>query len=139
MGADVPALEFSAEPWRLLNALIERLDDMRNNPSEIVKALICDGQKSIDYGNSRITRGQQEAVKMSKNQPITFVWGPPGTGKTQTLAKIALAHIEQGSRVLMLSYSNVSVDGAIMRVYKMSSHRTGVPCAIWLRKKKGFT
>lgn len=122
LGADVPALEFSAEPWRLLNALIERLDDMRNNPSEIVKALICDGQKSIDYGNSRITRGQQEAVKMSKNQPITFVWGPPGTGKTQTLAKIALAHIEQGSRVLMLSYSNVSVDGAIMRVYKMSSH-----------------
>jgi hypothetical protein len=122
LGADVPALEFSAEPWRLLNALIERLDDMRNNPSGIVKALICDGQKSIDYGNSRITRGQQEAVKMSKNQPITFVWGPPGTGKTQTLAKIALAHIEQGSRVLMLSYSNVSVDGAIMRVYKMSSH-----------------
>lgn len=122
LGADVPALEFSAEPWRLLNALIERLDDMRNNPSEIVKALICDGQKSIDNGNSRITRGQQEAVKMSKNQPITFVWGPPGTGKTQTLAKIALAHIEQGSRVLMLSYSNVSVDGAIMRVYKMSSH-----------------
>ncbi len=122
LGADIPALEFSAEPWRLLSALIERLDDMRNNPSEIVKALICEGRKSIDYGNSKITRGQQEAVKMSKNQPITFIWGPPGTGKTQTLAKIALAHIEQGSRVLMLSYSNVSVDGAIMRVYKMSPH-----------------
>lgn len=122
LGADIAALEFSAEPWRLLNALIERLNDMRSNPSAIVRALICDGQKSIDYGNSKITRGQQEAVKMSKNQPITFVWGPPGTGKTQTLAKIAIDHMEQGSRVLMLSYSNVSVDGAIMRVYKMLPH-----------------
>lgn len=119
MGVDVPTLEFSAEPWRLLNSLIDRLDGILDNPFEIVKALICDGQKSIDYGNYKITTGQQTAVKMAKNQPITFVWGPPGTGKTQTLAKIALAHIEQGNRVLMLSYSNVSVDGAIMRVHKM--------------------
>lgn len=118
-GIDVTNLEFSAEPWRLLNSLNDRLDGMLNNPSEIVKALICDGQKLIDYGNHKITTGQQAAVQMSKEQPITFVWGPPGTGKTQTLAKIALAHIEQGNRVLMLSYSNVSVDGAIMRVHKM--------------------
>lgn len=119
LGTDVPNLEFSAEPWRLLNSLIDRLDGILDNPSEIVRALICDGQKSIDYGNYKITTGQQTAVQMSKSQPITFVWGPPGTGKTQTLAKIALAHIEQGNRVLMLSYSNVSVDGAIMRVHKM--------------------
>jgi len=119
LGVDVPTLEFSAEPWRLLNSLVDRLDGILDNSSEIVRALICDGQKSIDYGNYKITTGQQTAVQMSKNQPITFVWGPPGTGKTQTLAKIALAHIEQGHRVLMLSYSNVSVDGAIMRVHKM--------------------
>ena len=50
---------------------------------------------------------------MSFEQPITFVWGPPGTGKTQTLAKIALKHIENEEKVLMLSYSNVSVDGAV--------------------------
>lgn len=119
LGADVPTLEFSAEPWRLLDSLVDRLDGILENPSEIVRALICDGQKSIDYGNYKIATGQQTAVQMSKNQSITFVWGPPGTGKTQTLAKISLAHIEQGSRVLMLSYSNVSVDGAIMRVHKI--------------------
>lgn len=119
LGVDVPYLEFSAEPWRLLNSLVDRLDGILDNPSEIVKALVCDGQKSIDYTNRVITTGQDTAVQMSKAQPITFVWGPPGTGKTQTLAKIALAHIEHGHRVLMLSYSNVSVDGAIMRVHRM--------------------
>ena len=120
LGVDVPTIEFSAEPWRLLNSLVGRLDGILDSPSEIVRALICDGHKCIDYGNNKITTGQQAAVQMSTNQPITFVWGPPGTGKTQTLAKIALAHIEQGNRVLMLSYSNVSVDGAIMRVHNLA-------------------
>lgn len=122
LGTDVHSLEFSAEPWRLLNALIERLEGILETPSEMVRALICDGKKSIDNSSYELRTGQQSAVQMSKNQPITFVWGPPGTGKTQTLAKIALAHIEQGNRVLMLSYSNVSVDGAIMRVHKMATN-----------------
>ena len=118
-GVDVPSLEFSAEPWRLLSSLNERLDDLSNSPSKIVKALICDGQKLIDNKNHKIATGQQTAVQMSIEQPITFIWGPPGTGKTQTLAKISLAHISRGNRVLMLSHSNVSVDGAIIRVHKM--------------------
>lgn len=122
-GIDVPLLEFSAEPWRLMSFLMDRMDDMLKEPSEIVRALVCDGHKVIDFGNRHIATGQDVAVKMAQTQPITFVWGPPGTGKTQTLAKIALAHIEQGHRVLMLSYSNVSVDGAIMRVHSLSKEQ----------------
>lgn len=123
LGKDVPSLEFSAEPWRLLNTLIERLDSIQERPSEIVRALVCDGQKSIEYNRHSMITGPEMAVQMSQEQPITFVWGPPGTGKTQTLAKIALAHIAQGKRVLMVSYSNVSVDGAIMRVHEQSPHQ----------------
>lgn len=122
MGLDVPYLEFSAEPWRLLSSLSDRLDDIMKAPSEIVKSLICEGHKSIDYTNHHITTGQTNAVQMSASQPITFVWGPPGTGKTQTLAKIALEHIERGHHILMLSYSNVSVDGAIMRLHNICSN-----------------
>lgn len=122
-GIDVPSLEFSAEPWRLMNSLVYRLDEMMNNPSEIVRALVCDGYKAVDYGNHSITTGQTTAVNMTHSQPITFIWGPPGTGKTQTLAKIALDQIERGNRVLMLSYSNVSVDGAIMRVHSIAEKK----------------
>lgn len=118
-GVDVPYLEFSAEPWRLLNHLVDRLDGLLDSSSEIVRKLICDGYKAIEHTNHIISTGQQTAAQMAKSQPITFVWGPPGTGKTQTLAKIALEHINNGHRVLMLSYSNVSVDGAVLRVYKL--------------------
>lgn len=124
LGISVPTLEFSAEPWRLLNALIDRLDEIREAPSAIVRELVCDGNKATDYSNKQIITGQQNAIEMASKQPITFVWGPPGTGKTQTLAKIALAHIQKGHRILMLSYSNVSVDGAVMRVHQLSKLKT---------------
>lgn len=76
LGADVSILEFSAEPWRLLNSLTERLDGIAEHPSEIVKALICDGRRSIDDSDCKITTGQQTAARMSLSQPITFIWDP---------------------------------------------------------------
>ena len=120
LGEEVPSLEFSAEPWRLLDTLTKRLERIQQQPSEIVQALICDGYQAIEPEGHPIAAGQENAIQMSQKQPITFVWGPPGTGKTQTLARIALAHMRQGHRVLMLSYSNVSVDGAILRVHQLA-------------------
>lgn len=121
LGAEVEMLNISAEACYLLQSVSERLMDLSLEPSEIAQDLICNGLKEIDYRNSDIAKGQETAVRMSLEQPITFVWGPPGTGKTQTLAKIAWAHIDKGERVLMLSYSNVSVGGAILRVTSLKN------------------
>ena len=121
LGAEVEMLNISAEACYLLQSVSERLMDLSLEPSEIAQDLICNGLKEIDYRNSDIAKGQETAVRMSLEQPITFVWGPPGTGKTQTLAEIAWAHIDKGERVLMLSYSNVSVDGAILRVTSLKN------------------
>lgn len=121
LGAEIEMLNISAEACYLLQSVSERLMDLSLEPSEIAQDLICNGLKEIDYRNSDIAKGQETAVRMSLEQPITFVWGPPGTGKTQTLAKIAWAHIDKGERVLMLSYSNVSVDGAILRVMSLKN------------------
>lgn len=121
LGAEVEMLNISAEACYLLQSVSERLMDLSLEPSEIAQDLICNGLKEIDYRNSDIAKGQETAVRMSLEQPITFVWGPPGTGKTQTLAKIAWAHIDKGEHVLMLSYSNVSVDGAILRVTSLKN------------------
>ena len=121
LGEEVEMLNISAEACYLLQSVSERLMDLSLEPSEIAQDLICNGLKEIDYRNSDIAKGQETAVRMSLEQPITFVWGPPGTGKTQTLAKIAWAHIDKGERVLMLSYSNVSVDSAILRVTSLKN------------------
>lgn len=115
-GERVSILDFSADPWHLISSLIDRMKDIRNSPSPIVRQLICDGEKQVQY-DVPIQTGQATACEKCLSQPITFIWGPPGTGKTETLANIALQYIDRGFRVLMLSYSNVSVDGAVQRIF----------------------
>lgn len=112
---DLSLVEISAEPWQLLSALTDRMKEIREHPSPIVNSLIKDGPSSITRSQP-IFKGQDVAVNMALSQPITFIWGPPGTGKTETLARIAMEHIKQNHSVLMISHSNVSVDGAILRL-----------------------
>lgn len=117
LGEEVSSIEFSSESWRLYNSLIERLSHINITPTPIVNALISRGRSKIMYGK-KMFNGQDKAVEMSGSQPITFIWGPPGTGKTETLANIAISHMNKGYRVHVVSYSNVSVDGAVLRTFE---------------------
>ena len=116
LGSEPQSIEFSADPWRLLYSLIERLQEINHSPSVIATSLICKWKNAIDFASDKLETGQPRACAMAHSQPITFIWGPPGTGKTTTLAKIAREFIEKNKRVLMLSYSNVSVDSAILKL-----------------------
>lgn len=124
IGEKVETVEFTAESWQLMEALAERMEELNAATSPIAYELACKGYSKIDQRKS-IGLGQDLALKKSTMQPITFIWGPPGTGKTTTLARIALEHILNGKRVLMLSYSNVSVDGAVLKIANMSDQEPG--------------
>lgn len=124
IGERVETIELTAEPWQLMEALVERIDELSANTSPIAYELACKGLAQIDQRRS-IGLGQDLALKKATSQPITFIWGPPGTGKTTILARIALEHILNGERVLMVSYSNVSVDGAVLKIANMSDLEPG--------------
>lgn len=124
IGEKVESVEFTAEPWQLMEALVERIDELDSVTSPIAYEVACKGNSKIDQ-KKIIGLGQDLALKKSTMQPITFIWGPPGTGKTTTLAKIALEHMLQGNRILMVSYSNVSVDGAVLKIANMSDYEQG--------------
>ena len=122
IGEAVESVEFTSEQWQLLESLEERLDEMSLAADSLAYEVACNGKKQISQWKG-IVRGQNAALNRATSEKITFIWGPPGTGKTETLANIALEHIKQGRRVLMLSYSNVSVDGALLRV----ANKTDLP------------
>ena len=124
LGDNVEYIEFSAEQWQLLEALQERIGEMSPKDNSIAYKVACKGKQQINMRGT-ISYGQNIAENKAISDDITFIWGPPGTGKTQTLAKIAIEHILAGKRVLMLSYSNVSVDGALLRVAHMADMAPG--------------
>ena len=124
IGEKIETVEFTAEPWQLMESLVERIDELNSETSPIAYELACKGNSKIDQRKT-IGLGQDLVLKKSTMQPILFVWGPPGTGKTTTLARVALEHILQGERILMVSYSNVSVDGAVLKIANMSDLEPG--------------
>ncbi|MHB8766305.1 MAG: AAA domain-containing protein [Deferrisomatales bacterium] len=56
---------------------------------------------------------QREAIARSLGSDVTFVWGPPGTGKTATVARIVEGHYRAGRSVLLVSNTNIAVDTAL--------------------------
>jgi len=57
---------------------------------------------------------QNEAVQRAVGaEDFALVHGPPGTGKTFTLARIVRALVEDGKRVLVSAFTNRAVDNAL--------------------------
>ena len=65
-------------------------------------------EKKIDSQNSNTE--QKIAILKSISQEVTFIWGPPGTGKTKTLSSILNAMIAAGKSVLLVANTNAAVD-----------------------------
>jgi len=89
LGREVSMIEFSAEPWRLLRYLIDRLNKLKDHSSPIVKELVLDGKKMIQFGEE-IRKGQDTACQMSISQPITFIWDRPEPEKQRHSPKLRL-------------------------------------------------
>lgn len=118
-GNHIDVIEVAMDSSQLQNALLERIDEM-DTDNEHLNNLILNGKQCMNDGP--LLKGQDKALEYALHNPITFVWGPPGTGKTKTLADIVIAYLKQGKRILMVSQSNVSVDGAMLRVIHHSQN-----------------
>lgn len=125
IGETIESVEFTSEQWHILEALMDRLGEMEPRIDSLAYQIACNGCKQITPWQN-IKSGQNMAFNKATSEGITFIWGPPGAGKTETLANIVLEHIDHGRRVLMLSYSNVSVDGALLRVAKKADLQDGM-------------
>ena len=60
-----------------------------------------------------LDKSQFKALARALGSEVTFLWGPPGTGKTFTLARIVEAFYRQGKTVLLVSNTNIAVDTAL--------------------------
>ncbi|MFD1737582.1 DEAD/DEAH box helicase [Bacillus salitolerans] len=106
------------DPWELLEELSDRLEEIRNSRKKRARIKkLMNPQMPAKHPVERIKNTVHELLLRSTYNPVTFVWGPPGTGKTYTLARVAANHYSKQKRILLLSQSNQAVDVLISEIY----------------------
>ena len=118
IGNRIGSAVISVEPWKLLEALEKRIQyGIGINKSKMAARLFNEGPSmSTTDSEDNIPKGQEEVIKKAISEPICIVWGPPGTGKTHTMSEIAIKFQQEGKSVLIVSHSNVSVDGVAKKI-----------------------
>ncbi|GAA0992997.1 hypothetical protein GCM10009555_082940 [Acrocarpospora macrocephala] len=74
-----------------------------------------------EYGSRQLNPGQRRAIEQALGSELTFIWGPPGTGKTDVVSCVVEGCYRQGMRVLFVAPTKVAVDQALERICDLLS------------------
>jgi hypothetical protein len=74
-----------------------------------------------------LSRAQQGVLDAARSETLTLVVGPPGTGKSYTIAAVALDQLSRGRSVLVASRMNQAVDVVARKIEELIGP---TPCVI---------
>lgn len=116
----IDSITMVVDSSRLLSMLSSKIENLDFNNSML--RMLVDGYRRPKQFEGNPQTGFDAAKELVENGFITMVWGPPGTGKTYTLANLALDYMKKGKKVLIMSQSNISVDGAILKIIDIAEN-----------------
>ena len=108
--------QFKTKPLSFIKHIKERFNIVKNDDYNLTHKLFYKAgflrkeSHKLNLNYTGLNTSQKQALERVFSQNITFIWGPPGTGKTYTLSKIITQACALGMRVLAVGISNVSVD-----------------------------
>jgi hypothetical protein len=107
--------------WKAVEKRLTELSENKNQ--EILDAFFrptsdrhYDCTLDEHWGDIKPDDEQRKTLESCLGQKITFVLGPPGTGKSQTIGWLAKELIRRGENVLIASHTNIAVDNALQKV-----------------------
>lgn len=112
-------------PWFLYEKLLHTLDNLRDSDSFYIESAMrlfgkrppaFDAREKMRLETPGLNSSQRRAIDLCCCSNLAFVWGPPGTGKTSTLAPILAEMLHRGYRTLVTSTTNVAVDQALEKL-----------------------
>ncbi|MDX6528485.1 MAG: hypothetical protein QOH41_775 [Blastocatellia bacterium] len=145
LGPKIPYARLITDDSFLVERLRQRLEEVGRGEARLNRyfadRVIGDGAiKSSDkepaaevFLDGFLDDEKKDAVRRVLGTEVAFLWGPPGTGKTTTLARIVEAHFRAGRSVLLVSNTNVAVDTALEKVAQRLEHDPLFHCGAVLR------
>ena len=100
-----------------LLARLAEIDQVANPAGRLALGLDPPSGAPAPYENDDLNPEQRDAVAHALGVTSTFIWGPPGTGKTRTIGFIGAEFVRADRRVLIVSHTRIAVDQAVLAVY----------------------
>lgn len=121
LGDFVARASLQSDLTMLLRILIERIEQLSQRPNPAGERLLGQVLPSGEPEPGPVAglnASQAGAVASALGRDTTFIWGPPGTGKTRTIGKIGEQLVRRGRSVLAVSHTNSAVDQAILEIVR---------------------
>ena len=119
LGTFVPSARLQSNLAHLMRKLIKRIEALANVANPVGERILGNLEitGSTDSVNlPGLNLEQQQAVGSSLGRNTTFIWGPPGTGKSRTIGSIGEHLYRRGRAVLLVSHTNIAVDQALIYI-----------------------
>lgn len=119
LGDYVPRATMQSDLTFLLRTLIQRVEGFAERPNPAGDRLLGEVPAAGEPPEWRVegfNDKQAEAVGSALGRDTSFIWGPPGTGKTRTIGKIGEQLVRAGRSVLVVSHTNSAVDQAVLEI-----------------------
>ena len=107
----------------LIERMIKRIEDNSSKENPVGERMLdkeipfkAISHAEVDKLGAELNQLQENAVFSAITNDITFIWGPPGTGKTTVIGTIIKNLYKNKRSVLVVSHTNIAVDGAIEKV-----------------------
>jgi hypothetical protein len=127
LGRDLGRVVLIVDATALLEALKQRIEDASKSQI-LLNRIISDavvGKKPPPINpvaipeapsSSSLDPDKSTALRRALTASVTYVWGPPGCGKTFLLGEIVRSGFEAGKRILVCSNTNKAVDQVLYRI-----------------------
>lgn len=119
LGAFVASARLQSNMAHLMLKLIERIEGFADAEHPVADRIL---NPSLITGSpvaiklQKCNPEQERAVASSLGHTATFLWGPPGTGKTRTIGIIGKELYRREHSVLLVSHTNTAVDQALIAI-----------------------
>ena len=131
LGEKVSHATLIVDDTALLKALIVCLDEAREGKiqlnHEIAKSVVGAAPlpsppqvvwAASEKDTTDLNDAQRQVVERVSRNTVLYVWGPPGTGKTHTLARVVDMAFKENARILVCSNTNRAVDQVLLKICK---------------------
>jgi hypothetical protein len=127
IGTEVSKAQLRIDDTELLKKLRDRIEAIESHQFEFNSAL---ADAVVGAGTApriepipeqrsaaaTLNSSQLKALRHVLNHAVTFIWGPPGCGKTKTLGEVVRSTFDSGHRTLICSNTNKAVDQVLYSI-----------------------